>query len=164
MSIVKCKVCSKEFKVKPFWLKRGWGKFCSKSCQYFSQRNGQIVECFTCGKQVYKSQRKINHSKSGKYFCSKSCQTLWRNSEYSGERHPNWNGGIYSYRDILKRHKEEICSLCHTIDKRILAVHHIDRNRKNNNIENLVYLCHNCHYLVHHDRLESEKLKKVLSY
>jgi predicted HNH restriction endonuclease len=43
-----------------------------------------------------------------------------------------------------------VCVLCKVSDKRILAVHHKDNNRKNNKVENLVWLCHNCHILVHH--------------
>ena len=85
-----------------------------------------------------------------KYFCSKSCQTKWRNTEFVGEKHGNWKGGEFTYRDILKRNKTpEICKICFSSDSRVLAVHHIDKNHKNNNIENLVWLCHNCHHLVH---------------
>jgi predicted HNH restriction endonuclease len=37
---------------------------------------------------------------------------------------------------------------------RVLAVRHIDQNHKNNNVENLAWLCHNCHHLVHNDKVE----------
>lgn len=33
MSKVICKWCKKEFKAKPADIKRGWAKFCSKSCK-----------------------------------------------------------------------------------------------------------------------------------
>ena len=70
---------------------------------------------------------------------------------YIGENHPNWRGGESTYKNILLRTKIlPICSKCRTKDKRVLAVHHLDRNRKNNKVENLIWLCHNCHHLIHH--------------
>jgi 5-methylcytosine-specific restriction endonuclease McrA len=42
-----------------------------------------------------------------------------------------------------------ICGCCGIKDERILLIHHRDCDRKNNNISNLVWLCWNCHFLVH---------------
>ena len=78
---------------------------------------------------------------------------------YTGERHPNWTGGESAYRDIMIRHNiPRFCKLCQTKDERILIVHHLDRNRRNNEIANLVWLCHNCHFLVHHYEGEKSKI------
>jgi predicted HNH restriction endonuclease len=41
-------------------------------------------------------------------------------------------------------------------------VHHIDKDRTNNTLKNLAWLCHNCHYLVHHDKLEMQRFLKSL--
>jgi len=41
--------------------------------------------------------------------------------------------------------------------KKVIIVHHIDKNRKNNKLSNLAWLCRNCHFLVHHH--EEENLK-----
>lgn len=63
---------------------------------------------------------------------------------------------------MLGRNKiPKICTLCKTEDSRILAVHHIDKNRRNNDLKNLIWLCHNCHFLVHHYDVEREKIGKV---
>jgi len=51
----------------------------------------------------------------------------------------------------------QVCFRCRTKDKRILAVHHIDETHLNNDIKNLAWLCHNCHYLVHNDKVEKQK-------
>lgn len=41
---------------------------------------------------------------------------------------------------------EHKCAACgYNEDERILEVHHIDENRTNNKIDNLVILCPNCH-------------------
>ena len=138
----------------------GWGKFCSNRCHYLSMKTGNYIECEVCGMSVYKSLTQLNHSKSLKFFCSKSCQTIWRNKQYSGPYHKLWKGGISNsfYRDILDRNKiEKTCKLCKTKDMRVLAVHHIDHNHSNNKIDNLVYLCNNCHQLIHLDKDENMK-------
>lgn len=156
--IKKCKICRKEFETKNFWIKKGWGKYCSTTCQYKGRRNGKYVSCFGCEKEIYRTKRDLGRSKSKKYFCTKSCQTNWRNSVFVGPKHANYTTGIFSYRSVLTRHKvPQICCLCKTKDTRVLAVHHIDKNRLNNKLENLAWLCHNCHFLVHHYDDERKK-------
>ena len=161
MPHVSCRNCSKHFYKKPSGIKAGEGKYCSMRCKRIGQHTGRSVECFICRKEVYKSGKALRISKSGKHFCSKSCQTIWRNSMvYIGPRHPNWKDGRGrdSYRSIIRRsEKIQECILCKIIDKRVLAVHHIDHDHFNNDIRNLAWLCHNCHYLVHHAERERER-------
>ena len=67
-----------------------------------------------------------------------------------GVNAPNWIAGENAYRALLKRAKiPVVCSKCGIKDKRVLSVHHKDRNRKNNDLKNLEWLCRNCHFLVH---------------
>lgn len=158
MPIKQCKLCTKDFYVKPYFLKIGNGKYCSSKCQYKGSKNGKIVGCFMCKKPTYRSKKDLESSKSGKYFCSKQCQTKWRNSLFIGAKHSNWKGGKNCYRSIMERHiGPKMCRLCKTSDKRILAVHHIDKDHFNNNLDNLAWLCHNCHHLVHHYKEEQDK-------
>jgi hypothetical protein len=157
MAIVTCQRCGKTFSAKPYWIKKGFGKYCSANCQHIGMRTGHEVACFVCGKSTYKKLKALQGSQSGLFFCGKSCQTRWRNQLYIGEKHSNFTTGLYSYRSVLDRHKvSKICKLCKTADARVLAVHHIDKDRKNNKVSNLAWLCHNCHFLVHHD----EKARK----
>ncbi len=151
MPHIKCNYCTIEFYAKPSWIKNGYGKYCSVKCRGDAQRNGKNFSCFICDKIVYRSIKGQRTSKSGNFFCSKSCQTIWRNSVlYSGKNHPNWVDGKSSYRDkMLRSNNEQVCNRCATDDVRILAVHHMDRNRNNNELANLIWMCHNCHYLVH---------------
>lgn len=164
MPITQCHICKKGFYAKTNWIKRGFGKYCSRKCQHESQKKGRETSCFICGKAVYKSLRELRHSKSGKYFCNKSCQTIWRNSIlHTTKNHPNWKDGESSYRDIMNRgDTPQVCKRCTVTDKRILIVHHIDRDRKNNNLYNLIWLCWNCHYLVHHYKSEEEKFMETM--
>lgn len=114
--------------------------------------------------KVYKSAADLKKSKSKKFFCSKLCQTIWRNSiVYIGSNHSNWKGGETTYRNILIRAKlPKICKRCKNNDERLLAVHHVDSNRKNNNLKNLTWLCYNCHHLIHRDIKERQKFMEIL--
>lgn len=155
MPQVNCKICNKEFYVKPSHQLLGYGKYCSLSCLYKSRKTGKFVECYICGKETWKTQKALRKSKSNKFFCSKSCQTKWRNVEYSGENHHFWKGGESTYRVVLiKSGIEWKCKICGISDERVLAVHHVDKNRRNNKVINLVWLCQNCHHLVHRHGLE----------
>ena len=151
MPIVSCKICGKKFYAKPSHIKRGWGKFCSAKCQYKSYLKGKFVYCEICGKKTWRIPSKIKHSKSGKFFCSKSCFMTWKNRiMFIGENHPNWTGGEFAGRGILERSGRKMkCEKCGITDKRVLAVHHKDGNRKNNKSINLIWVCHNCHHLIH---------------
>jgi len=159
MPNVSCKICGKDFYVKPNHIKLGWGKYCSIDCRTKSQLKGQTVSCNYCGNSTYKSPHSLLHSKSKKYFCDKKCQTNWRNKQYLEENSKNWKNGIRAYRNILKRDvRVPKCVFCGIEREILLVVHHLDKNRKNNKISNLIWLCHNCHFLVHHDIDTSKKL------
>ena len=148
---VSCARCLKLFSAKPSHIALGFGKYCSRHCSSLHQKTGKEVLCSICGKTVYRTPKYLKKSKSGKFFCTKRCQTLWRNQLYVGERHANWKHGRAAYRSVLGRIKRpKVCVVCKTKDMRVLAVHHIDRNRLHNNPKNLAWLCHNCHFLVHH--------------
>lgn len=158
MPIQICKFCSTSFYSKPNWVKRGYGIYCSAKCQHLGAKNGKVVRCYVCDKEVYRALRALVNSKSGKYFCGKSCQTRWRNAEYIGPKHANWKHGGACYKSILTRHKVfKECVLCKTTNARVLAVHHIDEDHSNNRLENLSWLCHNCHHLVHYDSVEKRR-------
>lgn len=164
MPNVLCVICKKEFYAKPNWIEKGWGKYCSKQCQFEGQKNGEFKHCFICKKEVYRSREQLKSSRSRKYFCGKSCQTIWRNAiVYAGTDHPNWRGGERVYKEIMMRSGlPRTCGRCYTKDIRVLAVHHIDSDRKNNKVDNLAWLCHNCHHLIHHDIAERQKFMETL--
>lgn len=151
MPTVNCKKCRKPFIVKPNRLNRGWGKFCSRACQFEGMRNGTVVSCATCGKPVYRTPGDQQKTRSGRFYCSKSCFAKWKNKLWAfGEEHFNWKHGGGAYRNtMLRSNKTPICLNCKLKDIRVLIVHHIDEDRKNNRLDNLMWLCRNCHYLIH---------------
>lgn len=147
-----CVICGKNSYVKPSHLSRGWGKYCSISCRNKAQYTGKHVSCHICAKKIYRAPRILARSKSHKYFCSKSCQTKWRNSVFIEDRSANWKLGKSSYRNILlRRSTHAMCFRCGISDIRVLQAHHKNHDRSNNTKDNLIWLCLNCHYLTHHD-------------
>jgi hypothetical protein len=149
----KCKICDTEFYVKPSHIKLGYGKYCSAACHHQGLRKGKLVHCHICEKEAWKQPKALKNSKSGKFFCSKSCQTKWRNKEYKGTKHANWQGGEYTYYKVMKENNvPPVCKDCGIKNRRVLVIHHKDSNRKNNQLENLIWLCRNCHYLVHNGK------------
>ncbi|MBI4744721.1 MAG: HNH endonuclease [Actinobacteria bacterium] len=148
----KCVICGKEFFIKKFHAEKGWGKLCSINCRAEAQRNGIWLKCENCGKNIYRTPRDFKKSKSKRFFCSVSCHCSWENKNVRcGANAPNWIAGENAYRDLLRRNKVlEKCKRCGAKDERILTVHHKDGNRKNNKIENLEWLCWNCHCIEHY--------------
>lgn len=162
MPNVECLVCRKAFYVKPSHQKLGWGKYCSIKCRSKSQFKGKNVNCFICGKEIYRSLRMISRAKSGKWFCSKLCQTIWRNGVFVEEKSTRFVNGESAYRRILIRSgKGRVCVLCGINNERVLNAHHKDHNRENNKIDNLVWLCFNCHFLVHHDKELDKRIRET---
>ncbi|MFA6274253.1 MAG: HNH endonuclease [Candidatus Paceibacterota bacterium] len=145
-----CGFCCKKFKRKKSQLKLSEKHYCSIVCQKEGRKKGKTVKCFMCNKFIYKSLKDLKNSKSKKYFCSQICSNKWIGIKQRDKNHPNWKGGGSSYKNLLKRTKTKpVCISCGKDDIRILCVHHLNKNRKNNDIKNLAWLCRNCHFLVH---------------
>lgn len=160
---VKCAICKDTFYSKPYFVRKGWGKYCSRRCHHKGMQCREKYSCSTCGKEIWRTSGQAKNSKSRKYFCSKSCQTQWRNKFFSGSRHLLWKGGHNTYRHkLLRKDVPRVCNRCGLKDKKILAAHHLDHDRKNSSVDNLVWLCHNCHALVHRDRVEEQKFMATL--
>jgi hypothetical protein len=147
----KCLICGKLFLIKKFHAKKGWGKYCSIKCRSKGQKNGKLVGCSYCGKKIYRTPRDFRKSRSERFFCSVGCHCSWENENVRcGVNAPNWIVGVNAYRALLKRAGVKVkCRKCDITDKRVLTVHHKDGNRKNNSLENLEWLCRNCHCIIH---------------
>ena len=66
-----CKICGKEFQIKEYLIKKSFGKFCSKKCQFLAYQNKQVgKKCKRCGEEFLVAP---SISKKKK-FCSKWCK------------------------------------------------------------------------------------------
>lgn len=114
--------------------------------------NRTMVICSYCGKEFQKSNSSITKSKSGMYFCCREHKDLAARLE-SGELfadirpdHYGHANGRSSYRAIAFRAYEHKCAICDwDEDEDMLETHHIDSDRSNNKVENLIILCSICH-------------------
>ena len=102
-----------------------------------------ITQCAFCQKDIVRFKSDIAKSKSGLCYCSKECGNRHKNElrKQSGE----WdNSGNYRKKafDVFE-HKCAICGWKE--DERVLEVHHINENRNDNDINNLIILCPICH-------------------
>ena len=99
-----------------------------------------IVSCKNCGKSIYRTPSQISKSKTGNFFCCRKCA-----SNYIHSRNNN-SISINDYREKALMYYGNQCEICgDNEDVRLLDVHHIDGNRKNNDITNLIVLCVRCH-------------------
>lgn len=143
-----CLNCKKPFKIYISDYKRV-GKFCCHKCWKEYNRIKKTRVCHFCGK-TYISRELGRNVK----FCSIKCYNRYARLD----KHPLWRGGIsfgkYSF-TFSKYLKEKIrerdnftCQLCGVDQKECagkLCIHHIDYNKCNTNINNLVTLCRSCH-------------------
>jgi hypothetical protein len=107
------------------------------------------VKCANCGKEVNRAPFELKKSKSGRAFCSSSCSSTYNNRFRVGEANPNWNGGTSNYRQRAIECYGAFCAVCGYDVEEVLIVHHLDNDRQNNDITNLVVLCPTHHVEYH---------------
>jgi hypothetical protein len=62
--------------------------------------------------------------------------------------------------DLIYLETDDSCAICGARGIDNLSEHHIDGNRANNEYDNLIVLCHNCHHNFHNSKgLTREKLE-----
>ena len=134
-----CLQCRKEF----FAPIKAKAKCCSRECNGLSKRTRVVISCFKCHKDFERDPSKVRENN----YCSRACKEL--DQQIGGPLAlPHYKSGEYEYRSRALRLYGEICRRCSfDEDVRMLDVHHIDGNRKNGAIENLVVLCVWCHAL-----------------
>lgn len=113
-------------------------------------------------KQKMSNARKgMKLSDEHKNKISNSLYRRWASGEFDsihvGENSAHWKGGTEKYypkefnKELRRRIKERDKSKCRICSKghKRMEVHHIDMNRNNNEMENLILLCSDCHHQVH---------------
>ena len=154
---IKCKKHNYEFQTK--WENVRRDNRAHHLCPFCQQEDRDLtynedrseVECAYCHKVFIKPNSKLNKSKSGLYFCCREhkdlAQSLISGEEFSSMRPEHYNKkDSQNYRKTAFLNYPHECAVCnYNEDENILQVHHIDENRENNSIDNLIILCPNCH-------------------
>lgn len=141
----KCETCGKVFYVMPSRIKQMEKKgsrirFCSMACY---DKRGENNPFWGKKHKKISIKKMKNHPDRSRFP--------------KGSDNPNfirWAEGIVVYKSLqkIKRYiinKKGKCTKCGFSDRRILTIHHIDKNKYNNKKENLMVICPNCHSLEH---------------
>ena len=139
---VECVICKKPVYRRPALLRISKGRaFCGLNCYGISQR--KETPCIVCSAPILASKN------------AKTCSRACSNKHRAGIKYK-----IGRPRDkvVLERamkirlinQRGGLCERCGYNKVEILHVHHKDRNRKNNDQENLELVCPNCHYEEHY--------------
>jgi hypothetical protein len=125
-----------------------------KQIEKVDRRCGPIVDhkknCAVCGTEfIYNGRLKTKLYEAAKH-CSRSCANN-RKSWWDLENNTYRSQG---YRAIAEKHHEIKCIIC-GFDK-VVAIHHIDENKKNNDPSNLIPLCPNHHEMYHSNKWKNE--------
>lgn len=105
-----------------------------------------------------------NNPMFGKHHTEKTRKEI--SEALKGENSPMWNPDreqVYApytekfydkeYRQLIfetNNNGSEICPICKK--KEIKELHHIDYNKQNDNIENMIFLCKSCHRKTNHNK------------
>ena len=145
----KCSVCGKPIYRRPLEIKSG-KVFCDRLCYGVSIRKEK--PCVVCSKPMLSSLNKKT--------CSRSCANINRAGIAYGTN--SLKDKVKSQRALkirLLKARGKHCERCHYDKYEILQIHHKNRNRNNNTLENLELICPNCHYEEHF--LEKSWLRKL---
>lgn len=83
-----------------------------------------------------------------------------------GTRNGAWNGGTcknryYGYefsKELKQKVKDRDNNICQVCSKKVfLVIHHIDYNKRNHNVKNLISLCKSCHSKTNFNRPKWKK-------
>jgi len=145
--VVNCVVCRKEFKT------HGTNtKYCSEICinHEKTKKHGHIHICEFCG-ITFKRKAPNNLGR----FCSRQCSGLWIIAHGKNN---------YFYQAFL--YLDHSCNRCGDRSFDVLLVHHKDRDRKNNKLDNLEILCANCHYRIHfgNGKTRNRKIIPIINF
>lgn len=171
---VECGHCKKRFYVP--WYRRETTKFCSRSCMALASRNKITANCAVCRKEFTHISSRANrakycsntckgrayHHKGTRTYQCQHCRNEFQGSPSLNRKYcsracinkvalTDWHPSFTTVRGtMLRRGMITACARCGYSESRaILGVHHKDRNRNNNSLDNLEVLCPNCHSLEH---------------
>lgn len=144
-TISECVQCGVKFDVYRNQVKKGKGKFCSVSCG-MTYRNtiNNPTRCKKVREKISRNHADVSGINNPMYGIR-------------GEDAPGYIDGRNSYvgetsRRIALANFEHKCTICGVTNLNEMDVHHIDRDRGNNKLENLMLLCTKCHQNIMHPR------------
>lgn len=138
----KCIVCNKPTYKRPKEIQKNHGRvFCGTACYGISCRNEN--PCIICGTLILAS--------ANKKTCSRSCANRHRAGiQYKINRLKDKVKSQQALKIRLLNDRGKNCERCTFNKYEILQVHHKNKNRNNNSMNNLELICPNCHAEEHY--------------
>ena len=164
--ILSCLVCKNDYYSKPHHSKTQ--KYCSRICQFESQKTNKPIPCKICNKDFYVAKSTMKHRP--RRTCSDKCYRILLGKLHKGSKSSFWRGGVSSkrrkirYSIKIQNWREKIfkrdnftCQKCGDRSRSDYSVtlnaHHIKPFSKypkqRTIIKNGVTLCIDCHKMVH---------------
>ena len=157
-----CKHCNKSFLFLSLSEKANHSRWCDSNPkkQYHSEKIsikakesanlkfGKFIDfevnCSICGKLFLLNCRENLFDKDQPRYCSRICSNAIGGRAKAKKYHDDSKA---HYRTVAFRHRDMHCYACG--HNRILEVHHLDENHKNNDPKNLIPLCPTHHKMIH---------------
>lgn len=126
---------------------------CGTRCRGVAARNRVEVKCAQCGKDFELPLNRIKIPRSGLHFCCRLCKDTAQRIGGIKEIQPaHYGTGPEDYRAKFAP-DELVCKRCGYDEFSVsVQIHHIDHNRENNDRDNLMPLCANCHWALHNNK------------
>ena len=176
----KCLTCGKEFYVDRHVVKKGYGKFCSRSCtgkrnygrKYIPKKE---LYCMICDKKFYRYITDLIRDRKKGKCCSNQCRVKYTQRQTSGNKSYRWRGGITEKNKLersqmktrnwsreIKVRDDFTCQLCGIKSKkglgRSIRLHsHHKKSWKSYpelryDLSNGITLCKDCHKKIIHNK------------
>lgn len=157
-----CLWCGEKFFVYPSEIRKGGGKFCSRSCAT-THRNtfDNPTRSDEVRAKISLHHADVSGEKNPMYMRRGAQAPSYKDGRKS------FSGDIYR-RMLLASGRKQECEICKATER--LHVHHIDGDHGNNVLENLTWVCVKCHNLIKHPHerdkhgrfVANTKLKEVM--
>lgn len=132
---------------------------CDKILRGLRRKNKptEVVKCAYCGKDIIRTVGWNKNNKTNLAFCSRSCKDLAQRRGTGVEElfrvqyrtHCEHIDESSDYRRSAFLSYPHRCAICGYDEfEEGLEVHHVDEDRSNNDVSNLVILCATCHKIV----------------
>jgi hypothetical protein len=149
-----CFGCSKPIYRRPIEIKAG-RVFCGLDCYGISNRKES--PCAACGKPILASLNKKT--------CSRSCSNKYREGiKYKIGRPHDKAQAAHLLKLRLLESRGKKCERCGYDKVEILQIHHKDRDRDHNDLNNLELICPNCHYEEHYSKNKDSWIEAQLNW
>lgn len=142
-AVLLCNGCDKSFEKQLRFVKRDCYNYCTHKCSADVRKNRIKLSCVLCGIEVIRPIGQKN--KTGLVFCSQKCKNEAQSVECGRMLQCGPSSDKTAYRNKALAYYPKCCEWCKFPILELLDIHHIDHDRNNNDLTNLIVLCVMCH-------------------